>query len=156
VIARLRDLRARDLLAPQVILLAAIVAVMAVTFAVIIATLDRGFDWSDEAFVDAMIVSDRASSTEFFGFQHLLNPVYELLGGSVLALRILRLLGYVALGVALTFIARAVLRMIAGRHARGVELPASVSRLQRTLVVAHADRGGPALLRAPGGPFCAG
>jgi hypothetical protein len=112
VIARLRDLRARDLLAPQVILLAAIVAVMAVTFAVIIATLDRGFDWSDEAFVDAMIVSDRASSTEFFGFQHLLNPVYELLGGSVLALRILRLLGYVALGVALTFIARAVLRMI--------------------------------------------
>lgn len=110
MINRTRALRARALLQPHIIVLSCIMAVIAVTFAVIIATLDRGFDWSDEGFVYVMVSSNRVSASEFWGFQYLLHPFYELLGSSVLAFRILRLLGYVALGVVLTLLARALLR----------------------------------------------
>src|SRR5690606_31311570 len=61
VIARLRGLRLGRLLTPQAVVLAGVLAIAAVTFAVIIATLDRGFDWSDEGFVYAMIASNRGS-----------------------------------------------------------------------------------------------
>lgn len=107
---------ARDLLAPHIVVIAGIVGVMAVTFAVIVVTLNRGFDWSDEGFVYAMIAGNRVSTGEVWGFQYLLNPLYELLGSSVLAFRILRLFGYIALGVVLTSLARALL------HSRGIEL----------------------------------
>lgn len=94
----------------QNVVIAGIIAVMTVTFAVIVATLDRGFDWSDEGFVYAMIASNRISTGEVWGFHYLLGPLYELMGGSVLTFRILRLLGYVALGVVLTVLAHALLR----------------------------------------------
>lgn len=116
MINRTRGFRARSILAPHVIALAGIVAMVAVTFAMILATLDRGFDWSDEGFVYGMIASNRSSASEFFGFQYLLNPIYELFGSSVLVFRILRLCGYIALGVTLTLLARALLR------SRGIEL----------------------------------
>ena len=109
-------LRARSLLSPHIVVLVGVAAVMAVTFAVIVATLNRGFDWSDEGFVYAMIASNRVSTSEVWGFQYLLNPLYELTGSSVLVFRILRLFGYVALGVILTVLARALLR------SKGIEL----------------------------------
>ncbi len=99
----------RRLRAPHIFIIAGIAVVAAVTFAVIIATLNRGFDWSDEGFVYVMVASNRVSSSEFFGFQYLLNPVYEMLGSSVLAFRILRLCCYIALGVVITLLARKLL-----------------------------------------------
>ena len=84
----------------------------AVTYAIIVWTLPRGFDWTDEAFVDSMIASNRIAIGEPWGFQHLLNPLYVLTGESVLALRVLRLGGYVLLSVALVVCARAILHRI--------------------------------------------
>jgi len=110
VINRVRTLRASDLLSPHVLVIAGIVAIMVATFAVIIASLNRGFDWTDEGFVYAMIASNHVSTNEYWGFHYLLGPLYELLGGSVLVFRILRLLGYVVLGIALTLLAREILR----------------------------------------------
>lgn len=83
---------------------------------IIVGSIDRGFDWWDEGFVYAMITSDRLAVGEVWGFQHLLNPLFELTGSSILLFRILRLIGYVSLGVVLTLMARTILR------ARGVEL----------------------------------
>lgn len=111
-----RRIDVRGTLTPPSVIIVGIVVVMAITFAVIVATLDRGFDWSDEGFVYAMIASNRVSTSEFWGFQYLLHPLYDLLGSSVLAFRIVRLVGYVALGVILTLIARALLR------SRGIQL----------------------------------
>jgi hypothetical protein len=112
MLKNVRELRVRDVLPPHIAVLVGIVAVMSVTFALIINTLDRGFDWTDEGFVWAMIASNRVSTSEYWGFQYLLNPLYELLGSSVLAFRVLRLLGYVVLGLVLTLLARALLRTL--------------------------------------------
>jgi hypothetical protein len=70
------------------------------TLAAILYNLRRGFDSTDESFIYTMIASNRISVGEAWGFQHLLNPLYELLGESVLAFRFLRLAGYVLLSVA--------------------------------------------------------
>jgi hypothetical protein len=91
------------------IVAAAVGLIVAMTLAVIIVTLNRGFDWSDEGFTYVMIASDREATGEFWGFQHLLNPLYELFGSSILAFRVLRLIGYIALSIALTAIAKAAL-----------------------------------------------
>lgn len=88
------------------------VAIVLVAYGVIVWTLPRGFDWTDEAFIDSMIASNRITVGEPWGFQHLLNPLYVLTGESVLAFRILRLGGYVVLSVALVWCARAVVRRI--------------------------------------------
>lgn len=91
-------------------MIAGVIVVMTITFAVIVATLDRGVDWDDEGFVYAMLASKRVAAGEVWGFHYLLGPLYELMGSSVLMFRILRLFGYVALGVVLTLLARALLR----------------------------------------------
>lgn len=91
---------------------------VALTLLVIVFALDRGFDWSDEGFAFAMISSNRVSNGEFWGFQLLLNPLYELFGSSILAFRVLRLLGYLALSVVLCVIARAALEAIGVRLRR--------------------------------------
>lgn len=100
----------RALMQPSGFAVAAVGLVAVVCFSVIIASLDRGFDWSDEGFVYSLIASGRTGAGEFWGFHFLLNPPYELLGSSVLVFRTLRLLGYVALGFVLTMLARSVLR----------------------------------------------
>jgi len=87
-------------------------AMVFVTYAAIVWTLRRGFDWTDEAFVYTMIASNRLAAGEAWGFQHLLHPLYILTGESVLAFRILRLVGYVLLSLALVWCARAVLSRI--------------------------------------------
>jgi len=75
-------------------------------------TLRRGFDWSDESFVYAMIASNREAIGEPWGFQHLLYPLYVLTGQSVLAFRVIRLAGYLLLSVGLVWTARFVMRLI--------------------------------------------
>ncbi|MDQ1539240.1 MAG: hypothetical protein QOE58_3633 [Actinomycetota bacterium] len=94
-------------------------AVVVVTYAAIVWTLRRGFDWTDEAFVYDLVASNRISVEVPLGFQHLLHPLYQLTGESVLAFRTLRLGGYLLLSVALVWCARAVLRRI------GISLPQS-------------------------------
>lgn len=69
-------------------------------------TLNRGFDWTDEGFVYTMIASNRVAAGEVWGFQHLLHPLFALFGESVLAFRVLRLIGYVLLSVVLVLAAR--------------------------------------------------
>lgn len=100
----------RALLRPSGLAVAVIGLVALMSFSVIVASLDRGFDWSDEGFVYSLIASGRSGAGEFWGFHFLLNPLYELLGSSVLVFRALRLLGYVVLGVVLTVLAHSVLR----------------------------------------------
>lgn len=80
-----------------------------VTYSAIAWTLRRGFDWTDEAFVYTMIASNRMGMGEPWGFQYLLHPLYILTGESVLAFRVVRLVGYVLLSVALVSFARAVM-----------------------------------------------
>lgn len=79
-------------------------------FVLILVTLRHGFDWSDEAFVWTMIASDRLALGEAWGFQHLLHPLFTMVGESVLVMRALRLLGYVAVSVVLARAASRVLR----------------------------------------------
>ena len=104
------------------VIVGAIGATVVVTLAVIIVTLNRGFDWSDEGFIYAMIASNRIADGEFWGFQHLLNPIYELLGSSVLSFRILRLLGYLALSGVLVVMAHGMLSAIGTRLRRSTWL----------------------------------
>ncbi|MGU3644465.1 hypothetical protein ACLBXX_05805 [Microbacterium sp. C23T] len=95
-----------------------IAAIVAITLAVIVYTLNRGFDWSDEGFVHVMNSSGRQASGEFWGFQLLLHPVYVLFGNSILAFRVLRLLGYIALSIILVVIARSALEAVGFRLKR--------------------------------------
>lgn len=75
----------------------------------VLVTLRHGLDWTDEAFVWTMVASDRVALGEAWGFQHLVHPVFTLVGESVLAMRLLRLVGYVAVSGALTWAACRVL-----------------------------------------------
>jgi hypothetical protein len=100
------------------LLLAAMAAIVLVTYAVIGWTLRRGFDWTDESFVYTLIASNRQTIGEAWGFQHLLHALYTVTGESVLAFRVLRLAGYVLLTVALVWAARFALRLIGIRVAR--------------------------------------
>ncbi len=84
--------------------------------AAIIWALPRGFDWTDEAWVYSLIDNSRVTYGEPWGYQHVLHPVWELLGETVLAFRILRIVGYVLLGFASAFV------FIVFARARGWEL----------------------------------
>jgi hypothetical protein len=64
-----------------------------------------------------MIASDRVAVGEAWGFQHLLHPLFRLIGESVLAFRVLRLVGYAVTSVLLVLAARHVTRTA------GVALP---------------------------------
>ncbi len=108
--ARPSRLASAALLRPAALAVVAAGLLALLSFSIIVASLNRGFDWSDEGFVYALIASGRTGAGEFWGFHHLLNPVYELLGSSVLVFRALRLLGYVTLGVVITLLARSVLQ----------------------------------------------
>lgn len=87
-------------------------AIVFVTYAAIVWMLRRGFDWTDETFVYNLVVNNRELPGEPWGFQHLLHPLYILTGQSVLAMRIVRLAGYVMVSAALVWSARAVMRRI--------------------------------------------
>ncbi|KRF33726.1 hypothetical protein ASG83_07470 [Yonghaparkia sp. Soil809] len=80
--------------------LAAIIVVVAL--AAIVWALPRGFDVTDEGWLYTLLTNDRVTAGEAWGFHHLLHPLFEALGSSVLAFRWLRLGVYVLLGLALT------------------------------------------------------
>lgn len=75
-------------------------------------SLPRGFDWTDEAWAYSLIASDRVSIDEPWGFQHLLHPVFEVFGESVLAFRWLRLVAYILVGVAASSAVHTALRSV--------------------------------------------
>ncbi len=95
------------------------VATVLVTYGAIVWILRRGFDWTDEAFVTNLTSTDWKAAGEPWGFQHLLHPLYVVTGQSVLALRIVRLLGYLLLSIFLVWSARSILRRT------GVSIPRS-------------------------------
>lgn len=103
----------------RVLLLGLMATIVLVTYAAIVWTVPRGFDWTDEAFGYSLIASNRIAVDVPLGFQHLLHPLYLLTGQSVLAFRILRLAGYVLLGLALVSCARATVRRL------GISIPRS-------------------------------
>ncbi|WP_109472591.1 hypothetical protein [Ornithinimicrobium cavernae] len=84
----------------------------------VLVSLNRGFDWTDEAFVYTMIASDRLAVGEAWGFQHLLHPLFAAVGERVLVFRVLRLVGYLALSGALTWTAGRVLARLGRPLAR--------------------------------------
>lgn len=86
--------------------------VVVLTYLAILFTLRRGFDWTDETFVQSLVASNREAVGEPWGFQHLLHPLYVATGESVLASRILRLVGYILVSVALIWTGRFVTRRI--------------------------------------------
>jgi len=112
------DKRTRAARAMRFLPLAFMAAIVFITYVAIVLTLRRGFDWTDESFVYSMIASNRIAIGEPWGFQHLLHPLYILTGQSVLAFRILRLVGYVLLSVVLVWCARVVMRRIGIRILR--------------------------------------
>ncbi len=69
-------------------------------------SLNRGFDLTDESWAYSLIKSGRDTVNEAWGFHWLLNPIYSLLGESVLVFRIARLFSYFMLGI---FLFRALL-----------------------------------------------
>lgn len=73
--------------------------VVGTIYVLIVWTLRRGFDWTDESWANSLIASDRVTTGEAWGYQHLLHPLFELFGESVLAFRWLRLAAYVSLAV---------------------------------------------------------
>jgi len=87
-------------------------------FVVILRSIDRGFDWTDEAFVYGMMASNRIAVGEAWGFQHLFHPLWTALGESVLIFRGLRLVGYVLVSVLLVLAARSVLLRLGTRLSR--------------------------------------
>jgi hypothetical protein len=93
--------------------------------------LTKGFDITDEAWAYSLIASNRVSTGEAWGFQHLLHPIFLMFGKSVLAFRVLRLVGYIALGL----VSVVAIRSILGRF--GLQLP----RLVWVLVVIVAQSG---------------
>ena len=103
--------RSSQRLAPLIPLLVMALVVL-VTYLRIVWLLPRGFDWTDESFIMSMTASDRIAVGEPWGFQHLLNPLYRLTGESVLAFRVLRLVGYVAVSAAVVLLASAALHRI--------------------------------------------
>jgi len=96
----------------RILTLGFMAAIVLVTYLAIGWTLRRGFDWTDESFVYAMIASNREAIGEPWGFQHLLHPLYVLTGQSVLAFRVIRLAGYLLLSAGLVWTARFVTRRI--------------------------------------------
>jgi len=87
-------------------------AIVFVTYAFIVWTLPRGFDWTDESFGYTMIASNRMGIGEPWGFHFLLHPLYVLTGESVLVFRVVRLGGYLLLSVTLVCCARSVVRRL--------------------------------------------
>jgi hypothetical protein len=75
-------------------------------FVLIALTLNRGFDWSDEGFSYTLLTNNRVGDGEVWGFQYLLHPLFNSLGESIVAFRVLRLLGYVGISILLCWIAR--------------------------------------------------
>ncbi len=91
--------RLRNLLKPSQVpfWLGAATVIAAITYAVILWCLRRGFDWTDEAWAASLTASGRVTEGEAWGFHYLLHPVFALVGETVLGFRILRLVLYVAL-----------------------------------------------------------
>ncbi len=85
---------------------------VAVVYAVLSWAIPRGFDWTDEAWVYSLISSNRVAVGEAWGFQHVLHPLFVATGQSVIAFRIIRLVGY--------FLVSAFLLVIAHRTANAL------------------------------------
>ena len=76
--------------------------VAAINLSLIVWSLNKGFDFTDEAWAYSLVKSGRDTVNEPWGFHWVLNPIYDLFGQSVLAFRYLRLIAYFILGL-LTF-----------------------------------------------------
>jgi hypothetical protein len=83
--------------------------VMATAIAYAAWALTKGFDITDEAWAYSLIASNRIATGEAWGFQHLLHPIFLLFGQSVLAFRVLRLIGYIVLGLVSVFALKKIL-----------------------------------------------
>ena len=92
-------------------LIASLVLVV-VVYAVLAWAIPRGFDWTDEAWVYSLISSNRVAVGEAWGFQHVLHPLFVATGQSVIAFRVIRLIGY--------FLVSAFLLLIAHRTANAL------------------------------------
>lgn len=90
-------------------------AVVAAALAAIVWALPRGFDVTDEGWLYTLLTNDRVTVGEAWGFHHLLHPVFEMLGSSVLAFRWLRIAVYVLLGLALAAVAHRVAAILGWR-----------------------------------------
>lgn len=85
---------------------------MAVATALILWQLPRGLDVSDESWALDLIAGDRVTVGEPWGFQHLMHPLFAITGENVIVLRVVRLLGYLAVAAVLILIARRVVNVL--------------------------------------------
>jgi hypothetical protein len=85
--------------------LIASVVLVAVVYVVLAWAIPRGFDWTDEAWVYSLISSNRIAVGEAWGFQHVLHPLFVATGQSVIAFRVIRLIGYFLVSAFLLVIA---------------------------------------------------
>ncbi|TXN28802.1 hypothetical protein [Lacisediminihabitans profunda] len=78
----------------SIVWLIASLVLVAVVYGVLAWAIPRGFDWTDEAWVYSLISSNRIAVGEAWGFQHVLHPLFVATGQSVIAFRVIRLVGY--------------------------------------------------------------
>ena len=81
-----------------------LLGLISIGLGLILWSLNRGFDMSDEAWAYSLIKSGRDTVNEPWGFHWLLKPIFDLFGHSVLAFRFLRLSIYFILGLILYFV----------------------------------------------------
>lgn len=89
-------------------------------YAVLAWAIPRGFDSSDEAWQYALVASNRVAVGEAWGFQHVLHPLFDMTGQSVIAFRIFRLLGY--------FLVSAFLLMVIFKSSRALGITLRLSQ----------------------------
>lgn len=73
--------------------------VLAASFGIIVFGIFHGFDWTDEAWLFSTITSGRDSMEAPWGYQFLLGPLAQLVGGKIIFMRLLRLFFTIALAM---------------------------------------------------------
>lgn len=94
------------------------VVIVIATLGIIVWSLNKGFDFTDEAWVYSLTASNRVATGEAWGFQHLMHPVFVALGQSVVAFRVLRLIGYLLVSAIVVWAVRTVMDRLGMRLSR--------------------------------------
>lgn len=74
-------------------------ASIALAVGIIVYGIFHTLDWTDESWALSLISTNRTTVGEPWAFQYLIHPIFSALGGSIIALRFVRLCAYLGLGI---------------------------------------------------------
>lgn len=78
---------------PEFYALAIAVLFTAMNITLILSNLTKGFDWTDEAFIVSLTEKNQVTNGEAWGFQHLLQPIWQISGETIVGARVTRFIG---------------------------------------------------------------